>query len=439
MNSSSIPTPKTPIQNNNDGCVQTSAASDLTESSLDCKPSATETGILRDFDSYSMKDVVFNENKDAILAIGDDNNITNPKLDRFMTNNDIRNRSKARTKEQKVKVLLKLRQMDSVFQSMYSKETPQRRNCSSKGKGKSKGTKPKFVTKTGTIYRYIYCKVSEKMRSLATTINCRKTKDELDRRALSNFYSEVALMYNDSLEDRLNSLNDDGENMDWFKSKGIEQNFERQYDQNMTAETAEAIDNYICFHYSGSRKKCKLSGTNETMQNFCDKAFVYFYHLKLKEAGSVELFNQSCAELPPTVFSVSGAIKGECLDLTINDDESSISTRSKKSYDEVIVKIAESFEKRAVRTMERDEVIAKHEKSLLLQTELKAEGVLLDEVSSYEKKITGCKRRLEEGIDDMEEKRNVKFQLRMARKMLKKVQSKLLSIYGETGSDLDSD
>ena len=62
---------KTPFQNNNDGCVQTSAASDLTESSLDCKPSATETGILRDFDSYSMKDVVFNENEDAILAIGD--------------------------------------------------------------------------------------------------------------------------------------------------------------------------------------------------------------------------------------------------------------------------------------------------------------------------------------------------------------------------------
>ena len=115
----------------------------------------------------------------------------------------------------------------------------------------------------------------------------------------------------------------------------------------------------------------------------------------------------------------------------------SISSRSSKSSDEVIVNIDESFEKRAVRTMERDEVITKHGKSLLIQTELKAEGVLLDEVSSNEKKTTGCKRRLEEGIDDMEEKRNVKFQLRMARKMLEKVQSKLLSIYGETGSDSD--
>ena len=132
---------------------------------------------------------------------------------------------------------------------------------------------------------------------------------------------------------------------------------------------------------------------------------------------------------------MSGAIKGECLDLTINDDESSISTRSKKSYDEVIVKIAESFDKRAGRTMERDELIAKHEKSLLLQTEAKAEGVLLNEASSYEKEVTRCKRRLEQGIDDSEENWNVKFQLRVARKMLKKVQSKLQSIYGESGSD----
>ena len=130
MNSSSFPTPKTPFQNNNDGCVQTSVASDLTEFTLDCKPSATETGILRDFDSYSMKDVVFNENEDAILAIGDDNNVTNSKLDRFLMNNNIRNRSKARTKEQKLQVLLEYRQMDTVFDSMYLKERPQRRNCS---------------------------------------------------------------------------------------------------------------------------------------------------------------------------------------------------------------------------------------------------------------------------------------------------------------------
>ena len=131
------------------------------------------------------------------------------------------------------------------------------------------------------------------MRSLATTINCSKSKDELDRRALSNFYAEVAVMYNESLEDGLNSLNLDGENMVWFKSKGIDKNFQGKYNANMTAETAESIDNYICFHYRGARKKCKVSGTNEDMQNFCDKAFCYFYHLKLKEAGSVELFNQS--------------------------------------------------------------------------------------------------------------------------------------------------
>ena len=163
-----------------------------------------------------MKDVVFNENEDAILAIGDDNNITNTKLDRFMININIRNRSKARTKEQKVKVLLKLRQMDTVFQSMYSKETPQTKNCS-KGKGKSKGTKPKFITKTGTIYRYINCKVSDKMRAVATKINCSKSKNELDTRAPSKFYVEVACMYNEARQKELNSLKIDGDDMYWFE------------------------------------------------------------------------------------------------------------------------------------------------------------------------------------------------------------------------------
>jgi len=77
-------TPETPFQNNNDGCVQTSVGSDLTESSLDCKPSAAEKGIAHDFDLYSLKDIVFNESENAIVAIGEDKNITNPKLDRFM-------------------------------------------------------------------------------------------------------------------------------------------------------------------------------------------------------------------------------------------------------------------------------------------------------------------------------------------------------------------
>jgi len=144
MNSSSIP--ETPFQNNNDGCVETSMGSDLTESSLDCKPSAAERGIADHFDSYSLKDVVFNESENAIIAIGEDKNITNSKLDKFMMNNNIRIRSKARTKEQKLQVLLTYRQLDAVFDSMYEKETPQRRNCS-KGKGKSKGTKAKFITK----------------------------------------------------------------------------------------------------------------------------------------------------------------------------------------------------------------------------------------------------------------------------------------------------
>jgi len=55
------------------------------------------------------------------------------------------------------------------------------------------------------------------------------------------------------------------------------------------------------------------------------------------------------------------------------------------------------------------------------------------------KTITGCKRRLEEGILDREDKNIVNFQLRMARKMFKKAQEKLVQIYGEDESESESD
>ena len=166
--------------------------------------------------------------------------------------------------------------MNTVFTTMYSKETPLRKNCS-KGKG-SKGTKPKFVTKTGTIYRYINCKVSEKIRALATEINCTKTKDELDTRSPSKFFLEVASMYNEANQKELNSLKIDGEDMHWFEGKGVVNNFEENFDINMTAEVAKDIDDYICFYYKKARKNYKLSGTNDDMMNFCEKPFVYFYH-----------------------------------------------------------------------------------------------------------------------------------------------------------------
>jgi len=110
MNSSSIPTPETLFQNNNDGCVQTLVGSDLTEPSLQAVSSREGH---RDFDSYSMKDTVFIESGNTIIAIGQNNNITYSKLDRFLINNNIRNRSKARTKEQNTQVLLKYLQLET--------------------------------------------------------------------------------------------------------------------------------------------------------------------------------------------------------------------------------------------------------------------------------------------------------------------------------------
>jgi len=79
---------------------------------------------------------------------------------------------------------------------------------------------------TGTIYRNINCKVSEKMRALATRINSSKSKDELDTRSLSKFFVEVASMYNEANQKELNCLKIDGDDMYWFEGKGVDKNFE---------------------------------------------------------------------------------------------------------------------------------------------------------------------------------------------------------------------
>jgi len=95
--------------------------SQVESSSSEAVSTLKSVSCLNDFDSYSLKDIVFNESENAIIAIGEDKNITNSKVDRFVMNNNIRNRSKARTKEQKLQVLLKYRQLDAVFDSMRKK------------------------------------------------------------------------------------------------------------------------------------------------------------------------------------------------------------------------------------------------------------------------------------------------------------------------------
>ncbi len=178
---------------------------------------------MRDFGSYSMKDVVFNENEDAILAIGDDKNITNTKLDRFMINNNIRNRSKARTKEQKVQVLQKLRQRDTVFTSMYTKDTPLRKN-SSKGKGKSKGTKPTWNEDGNNLSLYQLQSFGEDASTGDKNQSFKIERCTMYKVTVEVFV-EVASMYNEANQKELNCLKIDGDDMYWFEGKGVDKNF----------------------------------------------------------------------------------------------------------------------------------------------------------------------------------------------------------------------
>jgi len=62
----------------------------------------------------------------------------------------------------------------------------------------SKVSVSKFVTKIGTLYRYIMCKMDERARPDALALNNALSREQLVSRLNSPFYSIIAKIYNDS-------------------------------------------------------------------------------------------------------------------------------------------------------------------------------------------------------------------------------------------------
>jgi len=83
----------------------------------------------------------------------------------------------------------------SVYKEMYKTDVTPKSNVNSKKV--SKQTVPKFVTKLGTLYRYIICKMDQRTRRDAIALNSALSREQLDSRERSPFYSIIAKLYND--------------------------------------------------------------------------------------------------------------------------------------------------------------------------------------------------------------------------------------------------
>ena len=82
-----------------------------------------------------------------------------------------------------------------VYKEMYKTDvTPK---CNVNSKKVAKQTVLKFVTKVGTLCRYIICKMDQRTRRDAIALNSALSREQLDSRERSPFYRTIAKVYND--------------------------------------------------------------------------------------------------------------------------------------------------------------------------------------------------------------------------------------------------
>ncbi len=102
----------------------------------------------------------------------------------------------------------------------------------------AKQTVPKFMTKVGTLYRYIICKMDQRTRRDAIALNSALSREQLDSRERSPFYKTIAKVYNDETISEFFSLGLSLSDKAFFDARGINDTSLKIYDKPLTPEGA---------------------------------------------------------------------------------------------------------------------------------------------------------------------------------------------------------
>ena len=176
----------------------------------------------------------------------------------FIDKEKFSGRSGARSKEEMISLIVSHSKTARVYKDMYKTDvTPTKCNvqvtkshAQVKSKKKSKVSVPKFVTKIGTLYRYIMCKMDERARPDALALNSAFSRKRLDSRERSPFYSTIAKFIMIQRYRSFFSLGLNFSNRAYFDAQGINDKSMRNYDKDLTPEEAYEIDGYINNWYS---------------------------------------------------------------------------------------------------------------------------------------------------------------------------------------------
>ena len=208
--------------------------------------------------NWNIQEVVLSPDGKTIKSISGDMELTRNKLRAFIDKEKFSGRSGARSKEAIISLIVSHSKTARVYKDMYKTDvTPTKSNVQVtkshvqvKSKKKSKVLVPKFVTKIGTLYRYIMCKMDERALPDALALNSALSREQVVSRERSPFYSTIAKFIMIQRYRSFFSLGLNFSNRAYFDAQGINDKSMRNYDKDLTPEEAYEIDGYINNWYS---------------------------------------------------------------------------------------------------------------------------------------------------------------------------------------------
>ena len=269
---------------------------------------------------FGMKDVVLSKDGNSIHSIGKlpfKKHVKSFMLRGFIRHCDYEIKANQDTMSHYINMVIYIAKNGSLRGSAYAQAAVTRASSSS-----SPTTRPKFLTKRGTIYRLINVITSEEGRELVAQTCRNKTRSDLDSKSShSSLWTGLSHMYMSTDDIGLNTLALTG---DWYLNYFTHEEFGipgTEFDE-LSGDQFMTLHKYVVAHYRIATNNKKKSGHHKEFNDFVkkDKPWLRYLHV-LKEAIGDRSFSDCLYSELPNSSKLSSM--SEFVDLT---DDTSVDT-----------------------------------------------------------------------------------------------------------------
>jgi hypothetical protein len=178
----------------------------------------------------------------------------------------------------------------------------------------SKGTKPREITRDGSLYRVILVYFLQELRPFVLRLGLNPTPVELGTAGFLHeaVYNKLASVYNDASLKSLLSFKIEN---DIYVTSGVQEDAPATFDKLSALAFCQAM-NFLNKHYREAVRKRTLSGNHKPFYAYCtNRPYLLLYYDYITECGDTVLGSLACPKLPESVKRTSlmedGGIKEE--------------------------------------------------------------------------------------------------------------------------------